>query len=36
MLSKVDIARFGFWVLGEDDFINSPYHDEDLKLMHFK
>lgn len=33
MLSKADTARYGLWVLGEDDFINSPYHDEDLKLI---
>lgn len=33
MLSKADTARYGLWVLGEDAFINSPYHDEDLKLI---
>lgn len=33
MLSKADTARYGLWILGEDDFINSPYHDEDLKLL---
>lgn len=33
MLSKADDARYGLWVLGEDDFINSPYHDEDLRLI---
>lgn len=33
MLSKADTARYALWVLGEDAFINSPYHDEDLKLI---
>lgn len=33
MLSKADTARYGLWILGKDDFINSPYHDEDLKLL---
>lgn len=33
MLSKANTARYGLWVLGEDAFINSPYHDEDLKLI---
>ncbi len=33
MLSKADTARYGLRVLGEDSFINSPYHDEDLKLI---
>lgn len=33
MLSKADTARYGLWVLGEDAFINSPYHDEDLRLI---
>lgn len=33
VLSKADDARYGLWVLGEDDFINSPYHDEDLRLI---
>lgn len=33
MLSKADTAGYGLWVLGEDNFINSPYHDEDLKLL---
>ena len=33
MLSRADTARYGLWILGEDDFINSPYHDEDLKLL---
>lgn len=33
VLSKADTARYGLWILGEDAFINSPYHDEDLKLL---
>ena len=33
MLSKADTARYGLWVLGKDAFINSPYHDEDLRLI---
>ena len=33
MLSKADTARYGLWILGNDSFINSPYHDEDLKLV---
>ena len=33
MLSKADTARYGLLILGEDTFINSPYHDEDLKLL---
>lgn len=33
MLSKAETARYGLWILGKDTFINSPYHDEDLKLL---
>jgi len=33
MLSKADTARYGLWIIGLDSFINSPYHDEDLKLL---
>lgn len=33
MLSKADTARYGLWILGENNFINSSYHDEDLKLL---
>jgi len=33
MLSKAPTARYGLWVIGDDSFINSPYHDEDLKLI---
>lgn len=32
-LSKSDTSRYGLWILGKKDFINSPYHDEDLKLL---
>jgi len=33
MLRRADTARYGLWILGKDSFINSPYHDEDLKLI---
>lgn len=33
MLSKANTARYGLQILGEDSFIRSPYHDEDLKLL---
>ena len=33
MLSKADTAKYGLTILGEDAFINSPYHEEDLKLL---
>ena len=33
MLSKAQTARYGLWIIGLDSFINSPYHDEDLKLL---
>ena len=33
MLGKADTARYGLWILGKDSFINSPYHNEDLKLL---
>ena len=33
LLSKADTARHGLWILGNKNFINSPYHDEDLKLL---
>ena len=32
-LSKADTARYGLWILSDDVFIHSPYHDEDLKLL---
>ena len=33
MLSKAETAKYGLRILGEDSFINSPYHEEDLKLL---
>lgn len=33
LLSKADTARYGLWILAKDEFINSPYHEEDLKLL---
>lgn len=33
MLRKADNAWYALWALQEDTFINSPYHDEDLKLL---
>lgn len=33
MLSKADTAQYALCVLGKDAFINSPYHDEDLRLI---
>ncbi|MDO4962661.1 MAG: hypothetical protein Q4E75_00960 [bacterium] len=33
MLSKAKMAQYVLWIIGNDDFINSPYHDEDLKLL---
>lgn len=33
VLSKADTARYALWILGEDSFIDSPYHEEDLKLV---
>lgn len=32
-LSQAKTARYGLWVLGEETFINSPYHDEDLDYL---
>ena len=32
ILSKTNNSN-GLWVLGSKDFINSPYHEEDLKLL---
>ena len=32
-LCKADTARYALWVIGQDDFINSPYHSNDLKLI---
>lgn len=33
MISKADDAKYGLLMLEEDLFINSPYHNEDLKLI---
>lgn len=33
ILSKADTARYALWIIGKDDFIDSPYHTEDLKLI---
>ncbi len=33
MLSNADTARYALWIIGEENFINSPYHTEDLKLI---
>lgn len=33
MLSKAENIRYALWAIAEDNFINSPYHDEDLKLI---
>lgn len=33
MISKADNAKYGLLMLEENTFINSPYHDEDLKLI---
>ena len=32
-ISKADTCRYALWVINEDVFINSPYHDEDLELI---
>lgn len=32
-ISKATTARYALWVINEDSFINSKYHDEDLKLI---
>lgn len=31
-LKKADCAQIPLWIIGEPDFINSPYHDEDFEL----
>ena len=33
MISKADDAKYGLLMLEEDLFINSPYHNEDLRLI---
>lgn len=32
-ISRADTNRYALWVISEDLFINSPYHDEDLELI---
>lgn len=32
-ISRADTNRYALWVISEDVFINSPYHDEDLELI---
>lgn len=32
-ISRADTIRYALWVINEDVFINSPYHDEDLELI---
>ena len=32
-LKKADCAQKPLWIIGEPDFINSPYHDEDFELL---
>ena len=33
MASKMKTARYCLWILGDSIFINSPFHEEDLKLL---
>lgn len=33
MISKADTARYALRIINENAFINSPYHDDDLKLV---
>lgn len=32
-LKEADCAQKPLWIIGEPDFINSPYHDEDFELL---
>lgn len=32
-LKKADCAQKPLWIIGEPDFINIPYHDEDFELL---
>ena len=32
-ISKAKTARYALWVIDKDEFINSPYHTEDLELI---
>lgn len=33
MLKKAECAQTPLWIIGDSNFINSPYHDEDFKLL---
>lgn len=33
MISKADTARYALWIIDKNEFINSQYHTEDLKLI---
>lgn len=33
MISKAPTAKYALWIINKDSFINSKYHDEDLKLI---
>ena len=33
MIRKAPSAQYPLWIVSKDDFINSPYHKEDLKLI---
>lgn len=33
MLKKAKCAQTPLWIIGEETFINSPYHDEDFELL---
>lgn len=33
MLKRADSAQTPLWIIGNPDFINSPYHDEDFELL---
>lgn len=32
-LKRADYAKTSLWIVGNPDFINSPYHDEDFELL---
>lgn len=33
MMSRAKTAQYCLWILGEREFVCSPYHDEDLRLL---
>ena len=33
LISKMDSIRYALWIINSDEFINSKYHNEDLKLI---